>query len=80
MLIEIIRSFLAGVTAVALLAFSCVTLGGSAVGLAVTTPLFVIFSPVLVPATIAATVLASGFTASGSIGAIAIKILMWLYQ
>ncbi|CAA7026936.1 unnamed protein product [Microthlaspi erraticum] len=77
---EILRAVSTAGTALALLLFAGITLGGSAVAFAVSTPLFVIFSPILVPATIATTVLASGFTASGSSAATALSILMWLYR
>ena len=77
---EIIQAAITGGAALALLVLAGITLGGSAVGLAVTTPLFVIFSPILVPATIATALLAMGFTASGSIGAMAITIFMWLFK
>ncbi|ESQ40690.1 hypothetical protein EUTSA_v10015089mg [Eutrema salsugineum] len=77
---EIIQAGFTAGAALALLLFAGITLGGSAVGLAVSTPLFVIFSPILVPATIATTLLATGFTASGSFGATALSIFMWLYK
>ncbi|ESQ40691.1 hypothetical protein EUTSA_v10015090mg [Eutrema salsugineum] len=77
---EIIQAVFTAGAALALLVFAGITLGGSAVALAVSTPLFVIFSPILVPATIATTLLATGFTASGSLGAMAMTIFMWLYK
>ncbi|EOA22918.1 hypothetical protein CARUB_v10003652mg [Capsella rubella] len=77
---EIVQAVFAAAAALALMTFAGITLGGSVVALVVSTPLFVIFSPVLVPATIATTLLASGFTASGSFGATALTILAWLYK
>ncbi|KAF8118725.1 hypothetical protein N665_0002s0039 [Sinapis alba] len=77
---EIFQAAITAGAALALMVLAGITLGGSAVGLAVTTPLFVIFSPILVPATIATALLATGFTASGSIGAMAITVFMWLFK
>nr|AAQ56112.1 pollen specific glycine-rich protein GRP19 [Boechera stricta] len=77
---EIVQAVFAAGGALALLTFAGITLGGSVVAFVISTPLFVIFSPVLVPATIATTLLATGFTASGSLGSTAISILMWLYK
>ncbi|KAG7549884.1 Oleosin [Arabidopsis thaliana x Arabidopsis arenosa] len=77
---EIIQAVFAAGAALALLTFSAITLGGSVVAFVISTPLFVVFSPVLVPATIATTLLASGFTASGSFGATAFSILAWIYK
>ncbi|CAA7026937.1 unnamed protein product [Microthlaspi erraticum] len=77
---EILQAISTAGTALALLIFAGITLGGAAVAFVVSTPLFVIFSPILVPATIATTVLATGFTASGSLGAMAMTIFMWLYK
>nr|AAK83833.1 glycine-rich protein GRP19 [Arabidopsis thaliana] len=77
---EIIQAVFSAGVALALLTFAGITLGGSVVACIISTPLLVIFSPVLVPATIATTLLASGFTASGSFGATAFTILSWLYK
>ncbi|GAB2302785.1 hypothetical protein Dimus_036779 [Dionaea muscipula] len=51
-----------------LLALAGITLVGSLVGLAVTTPIFLLFSPVLVPATILLVLTVSAFLASGAMG------------
>ncbi|KAG1367011.1 oleosin 18 kDa [Cocos nucifera] len=51
-----------------LLLLSGVTLTASVVGLAVATPLFLLFSPVLVPAAIAIGLAVTGFLASGAFG------------
>ncbi|KAL1196805.1 Tapetal oleosin GRP-19 [Cardamine amara subsp. amara] len=77
---EIIQAVFAGGAALALFTFAGITLGGSAVAFAICTPLFIIFSPVLVPATIATTLLATGLTAAGSLGAMAFTIVMWLIK
>lgn len=51
-----------------LLILSGVTLTASVIGLAFATPLFLLFSPVLVPAAIAIGVAVTGFLASGAFG------------
>ncbi|KAH0864098.1 hypothetical protein HID58_081309, partial [Brassica napus] len=56
---------IASVASVVFLAFAGLTLAVSAVALVVSAPLFIIFSPILVPATIATTLLATG-TAEGT--------------
>ncbi|KAF2539205.1 hypothetical protein F2Q68_00023134 [Brassica cretica] len=57
---EVIKMVVASVASVVYLGFAGVTLSGSAVALAVSTPLFIIFSPILLPAIAATTVLAAG--------------------
>ncbi|XWS60141.1 hypothetical protein CRYUN_Cryun07bG0009100 [Craigia yunnanensis] len=63
-----------------LLVLSGLTLAGTVIALTIATPLFVIFSPVLVPAVIAAALLATGFVASGGFGVAAITVLSWIYR
>ncbi|XP_043725481.1 oleosin H2-like [Telopea speciosissima] len=48
------------------------------IGLALTTPLFVIFSPVLVPAAIAIGLAVMGFLTSGAFGLTALSALSWI--
>ncbi|CAD5331088.1 unnamed protein product [Arabidopsis thaliana] len=79
-LLEVIKIIIASVASVIFVGFACVTLAGSAAALVVSTPVFIIFSPVLVPATIATVVLATGFTAGGSFGATALGLIMWLVK
>ncbi|RID42656.1 hypothetical protein BRARA_J02526 [Brassica rapa] len=67
------------VTAV-LFALAGITLAGSVVGLIVATPLFVIFSPVLVPATIASTLLATNLSAGALFGVTAAALIVWLFK
>ncbi|CAH8312646.1 unnamed protein product [Eruca vesicaria subsp. sativa] len=80
MFFQIIQGVFTGVTALALLALAGITLGGSAVGLAVSTPFFVLFSPILVPATIATTLLTTGLTSASGFGLMAIRIIWMLYK
>ncbi|KAK2663684.1 hypothetical protein Ddye_002258 [Dipteronia dyeriana] len=61
-----------------LLLLSGLTLAGTLIGLAVATPLFVIFSPVLVPAAIVMALAVAGFLTSGAFGIIALSALSWL--
>ncbi|KAL1196808.1 Tapetal oleosin GRP-17 [Cardamine amara subsp. amara] len=72
---EVLQLVIAAVASIVFFVFAGVTLAGSAVALTVTTPLFIIFSPILVPATIATAVLATGFTASGTLGAMAVALI-----
>ncbi|KAL6894440.1 hypothetical protein ACP4OV_008538 [Aristida adscensionis] len=51
-----------------LLLLSGLTLAGSVVGLAVATPLFLLFSPVLVPAALLIGMAVTGFLTSGALG------------
>ncbi|KAL9264952.1 Oleosin 5-like protein [Drosera capensis] len=51
-----------------LLALAGLTLAGSLIGLALATPLFLLFSPVLVPAAILLGLAVSGFLSSGAMG------------
>ncbi|XP_041009020.1 oleosin 16.4 kDa-like isoform X1 [Juglans microcarpa x Juglans regia] len=51
-----------------LLALAGLTLIGSVIGLAITTPLFIICSPVLVPAAIVMGLAIAGFFSSGALG------------
>ncbi|RWV83807.1 hypothetical protein BHE74_00031660 [Ensete ventricosum] len=51
-----------------LLAFAGLTLLGSVIGLALLTPLLLLFSPVLVPATLLLVLTVAGFLTSGAFG------------
>ncbi|CAI0408500.1 unnamed protein product [Linum tenue] len=55
------------------------TVTATVVGLVVATPLLVIFSPVLVPAVLAAAVVGAGFLVSGGCGMAAAGALVWVY-
>ncbi|XP_010936629.1 oleosin H2 [Elaeis guineensis] len=61
-----------------LLALSGIILTGTVIGFAVVTPLFVIFSPVLVPAALAIGLAVMGFLASGASGLTALMSLSWV--
>ncbi|CAI9780619.1 unnamed protein product [Fraxinus pennsylvanica] len=61
-----------------LLALAGLTLVGSFIGLAVTTPLFIIFSPVLVPAAILVGLAVTAFLTSGAFGLTGLSSLSWV--
>ncbi|KAF5740404.1 Oleosin 5 [Tripterygium wilfordii] len=61
-----------------LLALAGLTLTGSLIGLAVATPLFIICSPVLVPAAIAIGLAVTGFVTSQAFGVTGLTALGWL--
>ncbi|CAN6446125.1 unnamed protein product [Victoria cruziana] len=63
-----------------LLTLSGVTLTGTLIGLALLTPLFLLFSPVLVPAAILIVLSIAGFLTSGAFGLTAISSFSWLYK
>ncbi|XP_026657870.2 oleosin 16 kDa-like [Phoenix dactylifera] len=76
----IVRGVTAATIGGLLLLLSGLTLTGTVIGLTVVTPLLVIFSPVLVPATIAVFLLVAGFVTSGGFGVAALSVLSWMYQ
>ncbi|KAI4348190.1 hypothetical protein L6164_008944 [Bauhinia variegata] len=61
-----------------LLALAGLTLLGTFIGLAVATPLFIIFSPVLVPATIVLGLAVAGFLTSGAAGLTGLSSFSWV--
>ena len=61
-----------------LLALAGITLVGTLIGLTVTTPLFILFSPVLVPAALLIGFAATSFLASGALGLTGFRSLSWV--
>ncbi|XP_027351253.1 P24 oleosin-like [Abrus precatorius] len=61
-----------------LLILAGLTLAGTLTGLAVTTPLFILCSPVLVPATIVIGLAVAGFLTSGACGLTALSSFSWV--
>ena len=61
-----------------LLVISGLTLAGTLIGLTVATPLFVIFSPILVPAALVLALAITGFLTSGAFGITALSSLSWI--
>lgn len=63
-----------------LLFLAGLTFAGTLIGLALSTPLFVICSPVLVPAAIVVGLAVTGFLTSGAFGITAISSLSWIVK
>ncbi|CAK9176153.1 unnamed protein product [Ilex paraguariensis] len=63
-----------------LLGLAGLTFIGTLIGLAVTTPLFVICSPVLVPVAITIGLVVLAFLASGALGVIGLSSLSWAFK
>ncbi|OWM71513.1 oleosin 18.2 kDa-like [Punica granatum] len=63
-----------------LLALAGFTLLMTVVGLAITTPLFILFSPVLVPAAVVVGLAVTGFLTSGAFGLTALSSLSWVLR
>ncbi|KAL3567842.1 hypothetical protein D5086_030493 [Populus alba] len=61
-----------------LLALAGITLVGTLIGLTVTTPLFILFSPVLVPAALLIGFAVTSFSASGALGLTGFRSLSWV--
>ncbi|GER34762.1 oleosin [Striga asiatica] len=63
-----------------LMVLSGLTMAATVVGLALATPLLVIFSPILVPAAVTLFLILAGLAASGGFGAAASFVLYWMYR
>ncbi len=61
-----------------LLALAGITLAGTVIGLCIATPLFLVFSPVLLPAAITIGLAVAGFFTSGAFGLTALSSLSWV--
>ncbi|XP_062114937.1 oleosin H2-like [Humulus lupulus] len=61
-----------------LLLLAGLTLAGTLLGVAISTPVFVIFSPVLVPAAFVIAAAVTGFLTSGAFGITGLSSLSWL--
>ncbi|KAJ4777678.1 Oleosin [Rhynchospora pubera] len=77
---SVLKAMTAGTVGGSMLLLSGLTLAGTIIALVVATPLLVIFSPVLVPAAIAVTLLVFGFASSGGFGLAALSVLAWMYR
>ncbi|KAF7072184.1 hypothetical protein CFC21_077348 [Triticum aestivum] len=78
--VTLAKGVAAAAAAGSMLLLSALTLTGTVLALIVATPLLVLFSPVLVPAAIAVTMLTAGFVSSGAFGAAAVGVLAWMYK
>ncbi|XVF58007.1 hypothetical protein PTKIN_Ptkin07bG0027900 [Pterospermum kingtungense] len=63
-----------------LLVLAGLTLTGTIIGLTVATPLFLIFSPILVPATIPVALVVAGFLFSGAFGLTGLSSLTYVFN
>jgi uncharacterized membrane protein len=77
---QLVKAATAVIAGGSLLILSALLMAGTVIGLTIITPLFVIFSPVLVPAVITVALLTLGFLASGGFGVAAITVLAWIYK
>ena len=77
---QLVKATTAVVAGGSLLILAGLVLAATVIGLTTITPLFVIFSPVLVPAVITVALLGLGFLASGGFGVAAITVLTWIYR
>lgn len=77
---KVVKAITAATTGGSLLALSGLTMTGTVIALAIATPLFVIFSPVLVPAAITVSLLIMGFLISGGFGIAAAVVLWWFFR
>ncbi|XP_076904925.1 oleosin L-like [Bidens hawaiensis] len=77
---QAVKAVTAVVAGGSLLVLSGLILAGTVIALTITTPVLVIFSPVLVPAAITLFLLATGFLTSGGFGVAALTVLSWIYR
>ncbi|XP_044468853.1 oleosin L-like [Mangifera indica] len=77
---QVVKAATAVTAGGSLLLLSCLIMAATVIALTIATPLFVIFSPVLVPAVITMALLTTGFIASGGFGVAAITVLSWIYR
>ena len=77
---QVVKAATAVTAGGSLLVLSGLTLACTVIALTLATPLLVIFSPVLVPATITVCLLISGFLASGGFSVAAVTVLSWIYR
>ncbi|KAJ3673561.1 hypothetical protein LUZ60_005553 [Juncus effusus] len=80
MLKSVIKALTAGTAGGSMLLLSGLILAGTVIALVVATPVLVIFSPVLVPAATAVSLLVLGFVSSGGFGIAALSVLAWMYR
>ncbi|KAK7282949.1 hypothetical protein RIF29_12094 [Crotalaria pallida] len=77
---QTIKFLTAATIGVSLMLLSGLILTGTVIGLAIATPLLVLFSPILVPAAFVLFLAASGFLFSGGCGVAAVAALSWIYN
>ncbi|KAG2310052.1 hypothetical protein Bca52824_021609 [Brassica carinata] len=79
-LLGFIKVVTAPVASVIFIGFAGIILAGSAVALALATPLFIIFSPVLIPATIATTLAFTVVRTGVALVLTAVGLIIWLIK
>ncbi|XP_062087153.1 oleosin 1-like [Humulus lupulus] len=77
---QVVKAATAVTAGGSLLILSGLVLAATVIALTIATPLFVIFSPVLVPALITVGLILTGFLTSGGFGVAAITVLSWIYR
>ncbi|KAE8694511.1 Oleosin 1 [Hibiscus syriacus] len=77
---QMVKAVTAATAGGSFLVLSSLTLAGTVIALAIATPLFVIFSPVLVPALLTTALIVTGFVTSGGFGVAAVTVLSWIYR
>ncbi|KAG4983806.1 hypothetical protein AAZX31_10G183400 [Glycine max] len=77
---QVVKAATAVTAGGSLLILASLILAATVIALTIVTPLFVIFSPVLVPAVITVALLSLGFLASSGFGVAAITVLAWIYR
>ncbi|GKV17512.1 hypothetical protein SLEP1_g28010 [Rubroshorea leprosula] len=77
---QVVKAATAVTAGGSLLVLSGLILAGTVIALTIATPLLVIFSPILVPAIMAVSLLVMGFLASGGFGVAAVSVLAWIYR
>ena len=77
---QVVRAATAATAGGSLLILSGLILAATVIALTIATPLFLIFSPVLVPAVITVALIFMGFLASGGFGIAAVTVLSWIYR
>ncbi|CAJ1976586.1 unnamed protein product [Sphenostylis stenocarpa] len=77
---QVVKAATAVTAGGSLLVLAALILTATVIALTIVTPLFVIFSPVLVPAVITVALLSLGFLVSGGFGVAAITVLAWIYR
>ncbi|KAG0472830.1 hypothetical protein HPP92_014263 [Vanilla planifolia] len=77
---QLVKAVAAATAGGSMLLMSGLTLAATVIALTLATPLLVIFSPVLIPAAIALSLIAFGFVTSGGFGLAALSVLSWMYN
>lgn len=77
---QTVKFLTAAIIGTILLILSALTLTGTVMALILATPLLVLFSPILVPATVVIFLAAIGFVLSGGCSVAGLSMLAWIYN